>query len=230
MEEFYITTKKPMKPHPPALYKYGEKKYIEPFLNEGRVSFAIANTYKDDALTEGQQDDEVSRKFQPDVKTTHAFVGDSKIKTAQEFPDLKEINLRLDLKGLDGNPLKYYMWCASFSSSESLLEEFLADTCVKITNVAEFDRRLGAAVAEFFSTRSDGIQPFDYYGRDVHYYPIDQLPASSAQRDLIYMKEDRYSHQKEFRMTIATDPKAELPDRIEFCLGPLNDIAQVIDF
>jgi len=114
-----------MKPHPPALYKYGEKKYLEPFLNEGRVSFAIASNYNDDALTEGQQDDEVSRSFRLDAVTTTLFTGNLDSEAPQVFPNVKCMKLRLDLKGRDGNPLKYYMWCASLLSSESLLDELI---------------------------------------------------------------------------------------------------------
>ncbi|MBC2592794.1 hypothetical protein H5P28_00825 [Ruficoccus amylovorans] len=190
-------------PPPPILHKFGKRCYLEPLLKNGVVSFAVATSYNDSALTEGQQDNETTRVFSlaPGVDFSFHF------------------------KGRDGDDLKYYIWCSSLDYSEDLLTEFDADSCLIITDPGQFGDRLLTEVRRQFPTNEAGIPGCDFYARDVKYYDENRPPVTSKQEHLIYMKKNRYSHQAEFRFVFATDPKRTLPDRIEIKIGSIEDIA-----
>jgi len=212
-----------MKPPPPVLYKFGKREHLEPFLEKGIVSFARASRYADPALTVGQQDDEITRSFSPDPRTHQILVGSGS--QAAPLSHVFDMKLRYRLNGKDGKPLNYYIWCASLTYNEQLFDEFEADACVKITGAGELGQRLLAAAQSQFPDEDD-IQGCDLYGRDVAYYDANKLPASTEQRDLIYMKTLQYGHQEEFRFTFATNPEHELPERLNFEIGSLHGIAE----
>ncbi len=212
---------------PPALFRFGQQRYLDQFLHEGIVSMAIGTTYLDSALTQGQQDNEIVRQF-----TMSPSLHDIEVKTERETAKLTEdeaLNLRLHLVGRDRNPLKYYMWCTSLEFSEKLADEFNANSCIRISDPLIFGERLLAEARRKFPSRSLGIPGCDLYGRNVHYYNPAFPPQTRNQVELVFMKPNHYIHQKEFRTIFATDPEFDLPNRIEFKLGRLTDIAEIYE-
>ena len=188
-------------PPPPALYRYGLRRYLEPFLLTGRVSMARADTYRDTLLSDGQRDDETVRALADGTELL--FVG------------------------RDGNPLVYYLLCCSMANDPSLLTEFGADACVRIYDPGTFGDRLLAEARREFPDRG-GIQGCDLYGRTVRYYPDGVVPSVNDQVELIFSKNQRFAHQKEFRVIFAANPLLTSSKRIEFTIGDMRDIAEFL--
>ena len=219
-----VLTRETTCPPPPLLYKFGNQCYLEPFLNEGSVSFAVATTYKDSVFTEGQQDDESTREFFPDPTKHRITVGEgAEMKPINNFTNLK---VAYNLKGRDGADLKYYIWCASLGYSNNLLSEFKANACVRINDPEVFGNRLLVAARKQFPSTTEGIPGCDLYGRDIVYYDTKSLPPTTEQKDLVFLKKNQYKHQSEFRFIFATDPEKKLPDRFAIQIGSLRDIAE----
>lgn len=208
------------------LYKYGKRKYLEPLLKEGIVSFAIATKYQDTRLTVGQQDDETTRSYSLDPEKYSVVSGDPMIPLKNIF----NVNLSYNLKGRDGNPARFYIWCAAKEYSQEAAVDFPADCCLKINNFKEFAQRLEAAVRRIHPTSPDGVPGCDFYGRDVIYHDSNELPPTSQQIGLVFLKDrKKYQHQKEFRIFFAIDPLKSREERIEFTIESIEDIAEIVD-
>lgn len=208
------------------LYKYGERKYLEPLLKEGIVSLAIATKYQDAKLTVGQQDNETKRSYALDPEKHSIVVGEPVVPLKNVF----NINLSYNLKGRDGNPAKFYIWCASKEYSPEAAGDFPADCCLKIRNFKEFAKRLEAEVRRNHPTPPDGVPGCDFYGRDVIYHDSKELPPTTQQIGLVFLKDrEKYEHQKEFRIFFAIDPLKSTEERINFRIGSIEDIAEIVD-
>jgi len=54
------------------------------------------------------------------------------------------------------------------------------------------------------------------------------MPSVADQVELLFSKEQRFEHQKEFRIIFATNPIRKLPKRLEFIIGDIGDIAELL--
>ncbi len=50
----------------------------------------------------------------------------------------------------------------------------------------------------------------------------DPFSLATNQANLVFMKEDRYAHQKGFRIILAIEAEIELPNRVKFELARLT--------
>ena len=194
-------TRETTHPPPPALYRYGQRRYLEPFVASGRVSMALADTYRDTLLCDGQRDDE----------------------TARTLAD----GTRLQFTGRNRKPLIYYLLCFSLVYDPVFFTTFKADACVKINNPEAFGDRL-LAEARRQVPDQNAIQGCDLYGRPLLYYPDGFWPSVTDQIELIFSKNQRFAYQREFRVIFATDPLFTMKKRIEFVLGDMTDIAEFL--
>lgn len=208
-----------------VIYKYGKREHLENLLKKGQVSFAIAETYKDSALTEGQQDNEIHRKHNPDSEN-HTILAGSDL---QPLNNVFSINVSFPLKGRDGGDLKYYMWCASTAINKDLLSEFGANSCIMIKDAGEFFRRL-ESVCRMEHPTTKAQHGCDFYGRELIYCDNNTIPPSSETIDLIFIKDSKYEYQKEFRLIFLIDPAKSLDHRINFDIGNIEDIAEMVSF
>lgn len=207
-----------------VVFKYGKRKYLESFIKDGRVSFAISTLYKDTLLTPGQQDNEVERVFTPDPEKHVIIAGPEN----SALKNVTSIKINYSLKSRNGEELKYYIWCGATELSDEAEADFNPDCYIKINNFKEFFLRLETAAREAFPDIGE-VKGCDIYGRNVIYHDPQSIPPSSEQKELIFLKDHKYRHQKEFRLLFVTDPDKSTSERINFTIGNLEDLAEIVD-
>jgi hypothetical protein len=100
-----------------TLFKYGEKRFLDPLLNEGTLRFRAASSYLDPSLNPAIHDDELTfEKIERFTRTRY--------------------RIRTD----------YYCFCSSWIHTDRLVDDFGADCVLVITDPHEFFRRLAMAV------------------------------------------------------------------------------------
>ncbi|MBC8125877.1 MAG: hypothetical protein H8M99_01845 [Gloeobacteraceae cyanobacterium ES-bin-144] len=184
------------------------------------VRFAHARTFSNPKLAEAQKDDEQLRRFDPDPKK-HSIAVMRASGNPAAITNVSSITLRFNLTGRTGKPLDFYIFCTALNRNNKFFPEFKADACLEIFDPIVFGDRLHQVCRQKF-------QNCDFYGKPVAYFDSTQLPRTTEQSELIFMKESGYCWQTEFRIIFAISPDLSGPDEIFFELGPLNDICRFI--
>lgn len=211
----------PMNPPPPVLYRFSKLAYLEQTRTRGIVRFAHARTFRDSTLAAAQQDNEQSRLFLPDASRHQIHVAPSG-GNPQPITNVFDIKLELNLVGLTGKPLDYYIYCSSLIYDRRFYSDFPVDTCLRIRDPGQFSLRLEAACHANFPN-------CDFYGRNCFYYDPANLPPTDQQRDLVFAKAMDYGWQHEFRFLFAIDPDMSHEDYLTFEAGSLEDISDFYD-
>lgn len=199
------------------MFHFGKKEHLEPLIEEGVLSFGISESFANQKLTKGQQDNERKRTAQLPAGTK-ILVGSN---PAQMLPLKGVLSVRTSLSIAD----PYYLKCFALRFCEALFTDFPGNTLVEIHDVEEFKERYKRAFAaqlpDWF-TKWGEISYIDY--RDL-------LARNPSQIELMFYK-DRgdYSVQGEYRF-ILIPPKTkalqDLAPRQALVLGSLRDIASI---
>ncbi len=205
---------------PNVLFRYSQKEFLDSFLSRGRICLRPASYYKDSALTDAQQDDELTRTSSPDTQRYQLAVGDVGGSTASTLGGLTNFTLRNQIKDREGRFYDYYVFCTSLDFRSELYPDFQANACVRIHNPEAFIQRLDHTCQREFGAHRLWFAAVTYFD------PTAPLVVETN-IDLAFRKDaQKYSHQNEYRFAICLDPKVTLSDRRFIELGDLTDIAQ----
>jgi hypothetical protein len=224
-EETESWTHGPLRPSqmlvlPNTIFRYSKKELLDSFLLHGRIVLRPASYYKDSALSDAQQDDELARTSSLDTQLYQLAVGDSVDSSAQVLDGLFNITLRHQIRAKDGRSYDYYIFCTSLVHRTDLYPDFHADACVKIGDPEEFIRRLDTTCQREFGA-------YHLSCAAVIYFDADKPLSVKTNLELAFRKSrQKYSRQEEYRFAICLDPKIELSQQRSIDLGDLRDIAQ----
>lgn len=197
------------------LFKFGKKKWMRALLEHGEIRIAPASMYNDTSLGPAIADDELSydlatMAFDEDILSLHSF----QTRLVDVFGEPKPKHHRLTME------TNYYVWCASFGLKLRLFDDFDADSVLVIHDTGEFSRRLIQAIR-------NPLHGWRLTPCAVHYF--DPYHPSKETRNVFACKHFKYLYQEEFRYVfLPPTPTAKL-EPLSLTLGPLSDIAEVID-
>lgn len=189
------------------LFRYGERKYMQPIVEQGSVRITPASYYRiieDDC---GRADDELSkRSFWPGEY--------SKITTM----DGKEIPIKGDVQRTVSAP-DFYILCMTCDWNPALFDDFKADLCVVIHDPEIFATKIEIAAR---------IQLSDWY---FHHCPVHYFDPFERSRHEVFdagmCKNFCFAYQREYRFLWIHTGGKEAAGFKFLELGPLGDIAEL---
>lgn len=190
------------------LFRYGERKFMKEFIQEGKIRISPALSYKDGAKHDPRTDDELNKnRWTPGKSIT--------IQTK----DGVNIPILGDMKSTVSAP-NYYTVCFSTEFEYYMFDKFGYDTCIIIHNPELFEKRIKEA--------TDKLLPNWYYiGTPVEYYD----PYEKSSKNEVFMatisKEFLYAYQQEYRLLWDSLNNEEVKDYIYVQVGDLNDICEL---
>lgn len=106
---------------------------------------------------------------------------------------------------------KIFMFCLTTHFDENLYEEFECDSCIEITDVPTFIKRIRFALAKLALKHSKGL-----ICRPVTYYAPNKPSGANIKDpvDLAFIKDQIYSHQCEYRLVFGTKKAFRLKQQI----------------
>src|ERR1051325_3425236 len=204
---------------PSVLYRFGKKAYLDAFVTDGLVSFAPARLFNDSLLTEAQRDNEQERASSPRADRHQIHVA-TPGGTPQELSGVYDIHITYELTDIKGQPLRYYLACFTTVADPAFYDAFNADCYVEVLDSLEFLARLKRALKEQLPEWGGRALPVTYYATDR---PIDAVDTLA----LIFMKDEAYKDQQEFRFLLLGPLDQMDDDRRPLCLGSLVDICRL---
>src|ERR1035438_7133373 len=128
--------------NPDVLFRYSKRKYLESLLSTGLICFRPASFFKDLCLTQGQQDDELRRTSNLDLKRSNITV--TPVEGGQPLPlsGLTKVSMSQELKDQYRKWHDYYLFCTSQTCETFLYSDFEADSCIRIFDPKTFITRL----------------------------------------------------------------------------------------
>ncbi|UNE61322.1 hypothetical protein [Xanthomonas oryzae] len=202
------------KPKHRYLFKFGERKWMQELVDEGKLRVSPASFYNDDSLAPAIADDELSYDLAGDAFDEEILSLDPfKTRLIDSFGPVTPRPQKVVMQ------TNYYAWCASFGMNLRLFDDFNADSLVVIRDVGEYSRRLIQALRPH-------LGGWRFVPCAVHYF--DPFHPSKKTKSVFACKHFKYLYQEEFRYVfIPTSPIKTLPP-IYLNLGPLKDIAELI--
>lgn len=203
-----------MKKLPPSLFRYSRQEHLDDLIDLGRLRFTKAAKYLDPKLLKGQRDNEMLRRSSLDPKEIHVF----DLMRGESLP-VFSVDQFVEIS------VPHYILCFSLLHNEQLSKEFGDAPCVEIFEVAGFIQRLINALKEVFP--EEECRPiFHLGGGPVQYYDGKKPLFPRSQREAIYLKDQGYAHQNEFRLLLALNDDQDTGDYVDCELGPLHEIAR----
>jgi hypothetical protein len=204
--------KKPFCPKGPnscdILFRYGHFKYMQGFVEKGKIRISPASAYRDGFELDPRTDDELNK---------HRWeLGDHiriRTQTGKEQPIIG------DLKRTVSAPNNYYTLCVSTDFEPTMFELFGYDSCVVIKNPKEFAARLERVTRSILPGWYFLDCPIEYF--DPHEPNRTQLFTATMCKDF------SYAYQMEYRFLWDPLDKTSAKDHIEVNLGPLRDICEL---
>lgn len=202
------------KPNNRYLFKFGERRWMQELVEEGKLRVSPASFYNDDSLGPAIADDELSYDLAGDVLDEDILSLDPfKTRLIDCFGPVTPRPQKVAMQ------TNYYAWCASFGISLRLFDDFNADSLVVIRDAGEFSRRLIHALRPH-------LGGWRFTPCAVHYF--DPFHPSKLTKSVFACKHFKYLYQEEFRYVfLPTAPVRSLPP-IYLNLGPLQDIAELM--
>lgn len=109
------------------------------------------------------------------------------------------------------NTDKTFIYCLSTLHDERLYDDFSSDACIEIMEPEEFIRRVRIAVKRLIS-----IDPAGLLFGPVHYYAANKPSKFNIKnpKELVFLKDEDYSYQREFRLVFGRRNAFKLEQRI----------------
>jgi len=192
-----------------VLFRYGQRKYLEPLLLRGELRIFRASKQKERPGDEARFDEEREKSSYMPGQYTRVSTMDGRT-----IPVIGDI--RRAVAGPD-----YYMLCMSCDWDETLVNSFSdVDACLIITDVDTFMSRLEAAAGK-------KLPGWMFHHNPVEYFDPYELP-DNTRLDSAMSKDFRFAYQREYRVLVfplhgeTTEKFVDLPP-----LGSLNGIAEL---
>lgn len=187
------------------LIKYGEKKHISSMYNYGQIRVSAASSYNDSKHNEAIKDDELTLKYTLPLPPNH------------NMPNYSQI-LNLEIK----SKTDFYTFCLAHSYRERLFNDFNANSCIIIYDVAQFANLLN------FHTKLKLGKDWIFSAKGIDYF--DPLGTSLISSDVIFSKDFEYWYQKEYRFSfIPPTPTLTIEPYIDIEIGSLTNISEYFD-
>ena len=191
------------------IFRYGKREYMRQMVEQGKVRFSPAEFYEGEENNEARRDDERQKhSYMPGRYTTFTHQSGQRLK------------VKGDVRRTIGGP-KYHLISFSCIWNADLLEDFQADTCVVVTDPAEFAKRLqeaGRSVFPGWYFLDCPVQYFDPYER-----------IKNEAYDSAMSKDFQFAYQNEYRI-IWSQMTAAPVDGFQFVdIGPAQDIMKMYD-
>ena len=191
------------------IFRYGKREYMRQMVEQGMVRFSPAESYEGEENNEARRDDE--RQKHSYIPSRYTTV------THQSGQRLKVMG---DVRRTIGGP-NYHLVCFSCVWDSDLFEDFQADTCVEVTDPAEFAERLEEAGRSVF---------LDWY---FHHCPVQYFDPYERIKNEAYdsamSKDFQFAYQNEYRI-IWSQMTAAPVDGFQFVdIGPAQDIMKMYD-
>jgi hypothetical protein len=202
----------PIRPQGPnscdILFRYGNSKFMRPFVERGEIRISPAAVYKDGPIRDPRTDDELN--------IHRWFLGQHTRITTKEG---REIPIIGDVHGTVSIPMNYYTLCMSSDFEQKMFEEFGYDSCVIIRNPEQFAARLECS--------SRIVLPNWYF----HHNPIEYFdpyePYRNQYLDPVMCKDFRFAYQMEYRFIWHPLSFGSAKDYILLSTGSLNDVCDL---
>lgn len=193
---------------PGWLFKFSKKKYVQAMYHSGVFKITPASFYNDPSLNAAVRDDELvfkgsaSTKLKPVTKIGKITASYGRI----EYSVKARTN--------------YYVCCFASSFTNREFADFEADSCLVIKEPRLFIDRLVKAGCNV-------LPGFEGFAGNVKY--LDPLLCDPLKIDVNFAKHFRYAYQNEYRAIWAPrEAAADLP--VSFItIGPLDDIAEIVE-
>lgn len=204
----------------PPIYRYSKRKYLEDLADFGRVRFSHARTFNDSTLTPAQSDDEHHRIYtlDPSVHTIDIYGQDGRV---HHFENLPYLQMFHRLSNHQGKLIDYYIYCFTAEHNERFFSEFNADACLMISHPEEFYVRLIKACHQRYPR-------CQFIAGKCKYYDPTQLPSAAKKSELVFMKSNFYSWQKEVRIFFYFHSNEEFEDYLTIDAGSITDICKFV--
>ena len=182
---------------PRMLFRYSKPQWNAEFIHDGRIRLSPASQYNDVAAINALRDDELMLRYFD--KTLAAQIAEVE---------------------------NYYVLCMASQYDYRLFTDFRADSCVAISDPAEFSSRLRTAIAQH-NVRNPGYRIRAQYDSPVIYFDPFALVAPETAGEVHFCKHLRFAYQTEFRFVL-TPAKGHDLQHFFVELGPLEDIAELV--
>ena len=191
------------------IFRYGQREYMRQMVEQGMVRFPPAELYEGEENNAARRDDELQKhSYMPGRYTTITHESG------------RRVNVIGDIRRTIGGP-QHHLVCFSCVRNLELFEDFQADTCVAVTDPAEFAKRLevaGESVFPGWYFLHCPVQYFDPYERTKN-----EFFNSAMSKDF------RFSYQNEYRI-LWSRMRAAPVDGFQFVdIGPARDIMTMYD-
>ncbi|WP_137983358.1 hypothetical protein [Pseudomonas viridiflava] len=193
---------------PGWLFKFSKKKYVQDMYHAGVFRIAPASFYNDPSLNVAVRDDELVFKGSAftRLKPTAKFGKQMASYGRTEYSVKARTN--------------YYVCCFAANFTNREFADFEADACLVVKEPRIFIDRLVKAGC-------NALPEYEGFAKNVKY--LDPLLCDPSKIDVSFAKHFRYAYQNEYRAIWAPREVADdLP--VKFLnIGPLDDIADIVE-
>jgi len=200
--------------YPKSLFRYTQALFAKQMIDDGIVSLASADLYRQAELLEAQRDNERARNYTPDTARLRV-VPIKNDKPGEPLKGISDFRMTFEMPN-------YHILCLAEGVTPQMATAFPNQLCVEIHNPVEFFDRLDKAIAR-------QIPEYRFYTGPVNYVSQHVFPPRLNNLELIYTKFDQFSYQMEYRIVLFTDLTTPPAPRYLFKLGCLSDICRIIE-
>lgn len=197
------------------LLKFGKLKYLRPFWSVGNLRVAPASYYRDPSLNFSIRDSEL--EFTQELygaKVHHPPNGDYSVPRGEWI----EMPIIGNVKSTVRSDSDYFISCFSSAYEYRLYDDFEAEGCLVVEDIARFTKSLKSRMEEVLPGWAFSFGGVDY--RDP-YHPTPKL-------NIFFCKHFRHAYQREFRFAWQPPTKRESLKPIYLELGPLKDYCELL--
>lgn len=194
--------------------KYGKAEYMAALLSRGQARIQPASFFKAMHLNGAVRDDELSLPLSLVLSRDDVV---SLVQNPQDVPEnAGDQVVRLSYEA----NADYWLYCVTLSIEPRLFVDFDATACVIIRNPQAFSDRLRRAAASRMIAHA-------YSSGNAVY--VDPHQPESARIDVHFAKHFRYSYQCEYRFAWIPELPSQALEPIDVEMGPLDDIAELVE-
>lgn len=194
--------------------KYGKAPHMGALLSCGSVRLNSASSYNCGDYNDAIQDDELT------LAISLAMSRANFVKFAVNPEDVPLNAPDQILRVNYSSPTDYWLYCLTKSVEPRLFVDFDATACVIIKNISTFAERLERAAKS--KLREAALES----GMAMY---VDPHRPDSANIDVPMSKHFRYSYQKEFRFIWHPASSSANLEHVMLEMGPLDDIAELVE-
>lgn len=196
-----------------SLLRFGEPTFISQSFHEGAFRLRPASAFDDSSLGPARADNELQQVLKPNWKGRMLQVKDER--TGHWIDVCAPSNLQFKYK----IATDYWVLCLAHAAKARLFADF-GKACLIIREPDEFVRRLSSANLQLGTAHLLKIGPVTYY---------DPLRARPGDIGTVFFKDVRYQYQREYRLAWLPTTPVTVLDPVFVNIGPLTDIAEVIE-